>query len=449
MARLTRTSILPCALALLLVLVTGCHRREETISDGRIILDYWEKWTGFEREAMERIVEDYNASQDRVFVRFISTSQIDRKLLLATAGGTPPDIAGFWSHSVVNYAEKGALFPLDRLMARDGLSIEDYIPSVIETCRHRGFTWGLPSTPATVGLHYNKKMLAEAGFDRPPETLEEMEAYCRALTKTDENGRYLQMGFLPTDPGWWGPMFPFFFGLPIVSEDGLTLLCDTPEIVEVYEWFQSFSKDYETPRVRSFEAAFRGEFASSSNSFMSNRVAMKLQGVWMANFIKMFAPEMEWGAAPFPKVRPDMDPATVVESDILVIPRGARHVEEAWEFIKFVQQRQNMEKLCLGQQKFSPLREVSEQFYAEHANPEIRLFRELAESPNARGIPRIPIWAEYRDEMAVALDRIWVNGEEPAVALRRVKERIQPKLDRANARWEAIKSERLEDWSQL
>lgn len=372
-----------------------------------------------------------------------------RRLLLATAGGNPPDIAGFWSHSVVNYAEKGALHPLDSLMERDGLSLRDYIPSVVETCRHRGFTWGLPSTPATVALHYNKTLLREAGFEGPPKTLAEMESYCRNLNRTDQSGRYIQMGFLPTDPGWWGPMFPYFFGLPIVSEDGLTLLCDDQDVIEAYEWFQGFSSEFGTPRVRAFEAAFRGEFASSSDSFMSGRIAMKLQGVWMANFIEMFAPNMEWGAAPFPSVRDGMEPATVVESDILVIPRGSRHVEEAWAFIKFVQLRENMEKLCLGQQKFSPLREVSERFYEEHPNPEIRLFRELAESPNARGIPKIPIWAEFRDEIAVALDRIWVNGEPPAVALRRVKSRIQPKLDRANERWEAIAHERLAEWSQL
>lgn len=449
MRKLFPKALYLCLLGLILPALLSCRKQDEYTADGRLILNYWEKWTGFEREAMERIVNDYNQSQDRVFVRFVSTSQIDRKLLLATAGGNPPDVAGFWSHSVVNYAEKGALHPLDRLMERDGLSIDDYIPSVIDSCMHRGFVWGLPSTPATVGMHYNKTLLAEAGFDGPPRTLEEMDIYTRALNKTDASGRFIQMGFLPTDPGWWGPMFPFFFGLDIVSEDGETILSDTPEIVEVFEWFQSFVTDFGVSRVRTFEAAFRGEFASSSDSFMSGRIAMKLQGVWMANFIKTFAPDMEWGAAPFPAIREGMEPATVVESDILVIPRGTRHVEEAWNFIKFVQERENMEKLCLGQQKFSPLREVSDGFYEGHPNPYIRLFRELAESPNARGIPKIPVWAEFRDEMAVALDRIWVSGEDPATALRRVRTRVQPKLDRANARWEAVRAERIEEWSNL
>ena len=37
---------------------------------GRIVLEYWEKWTGFEREAMARVVEDFNQSQEKIFVRF-------------------------------------------------------------------------------------------------------------------------------------------------------------------------------------------------------------------------------------------------------------------------------------------------------------------------------------------------------------------------------------------
>ena len=89
---------------------------------------------------------------------------------------------------------------------------------------------------------------------------------------------------------------------------------------------------------------------------------------------------------------------------MLVIPRGSRHVEEAWDFIKFVQRQDNMEQLCLDQKKFSPLMEVSPAFYERHDNPFIRLFRELAESPNARAVPKIPVWVEYRDELTAAID---------------------------------------------
>lgn len=424
-------------------------------SDGRVVIRYWEKWTGFEKDAMQGIVDKYNASQDKVFVDFISTSQIDRKLLLATAGGNPPDVAGFWSHAVVSYAEKGVLYPLDSLMERDGLSRSDYVDSVIETCTYRGYVWGLPSTPATVAMHYNREMFREAGLDpdRPPETIEEFDKAARALTRDDGAGGYDRMGFVPNDPGWWDQFWGVWFGGKLISDDGTELLCNSPENVRAFAWYRSYVLDYGPDKVRSFSAAHRGQFASSSNSFMAGRVGMKLQGVWMANFIEKFGEGMDWAAAPFPAISTlEGGPATIVEADMLVIPRGSKHIEEAWDFIKFVQRPENLEELCLRQKKFSPLKEVSETFYEQHENPNIRMFRELAESPNAQWVPKTPIWIEYRDEMGVALQRLWVTSEEELTvqeAFDRVKERIQPKLDRMNEKWDAIGAQRMEEWSTL
>ena len=38
----------------------------------RIVIRYWEKWTGFEADAMRVVVNDFNASQDRIFVDYTS-----------------------------------------------------------------------------------------------------------------------------------------------------------------------------------------------------------------------------------------------------------------------------------------------------------------------------------------------------------------------------------------
>ncbi|MCB2154248.1 ABC transporter substrate-binding protein [bacterium] len=428
---------------------------DDMTDDGRVKIRYWEKWTGFEKDAMEAIVDKYNASQDKVYVEFISTSQIDRKLLLATAGGNPPDIAGFWSHAMVSYAEKGVLYPLDSLMERDGLSRDDYVPSIINTCVYRDFVWGLPATPATVALHYNKDSFREAGLDpeKPPTTIEEFDRYARLMTKVGEDGNYTHMGFVPNDPGWWDQFWGVWFGAKLLSDDGKELLCNSPENVRAFEWYRSYVTNYDSEKVRFFSSAHRGQFASSSNSFMSGRVAMKQQGVWMANFIEKFGDGMDWAAAPFPSASyVTGGPATIVETDMLVIPRGSRHVEEAWDFIKFVQKQENIEELCLLQKKFSPRKEVSEGFYEKHPNPYIRMFRALAESPNAQAVPKTPVWIEYRDELGVAQERLWVTPPDKLSvkdALDRVKERMQPKLDLMNERWEAIGQQRLEEWSNL
>lgn len=448
MDRLLGASRFLAAAALSALLAIGCTQAPERTADGRLIIDYWEKWQGFERDAMAAVVDKYNESQDRVFVRFISMSQMERKLLLAAAGGNPPDVAGFWSHTVVAYAEKGALLPLDRLMERDGISVDDYLPSVIDGCQYRGFTWGLPSTPATIALHYTKALFREAGLDpeRPPQTLEELEEYSRLLTKRDEDGRITQLGFSPADPGWWGPMWVYWFDQDLMSADGRRIQVTTPEAIEAYQWLDAFAEEYGRPSFRRFEAA-AGQFASVDNTFMSGRLAMQFQGVWMSSFIEQFAPDLEWGAAPFPGRVAGGDPLTIVESDMLVIPKGARNVEEAWDFIKFVQQQENMELLCLGQRKFSPLREVSDAFYEQHQNPEILVFRQLAESSRARGMPKMPIWDEYRNELGFAFEEVWIRGTNPTTVLRNLEARVQPRLDRALAAWDRVEEQRLAEWS--
>ena len=89
-----------------------------------------------------------------------------------------------------------------------------------------------------------------------------------------------------------------------------------------------------------------------------------------------------------------------------------------------------LEKLCLGQQKFTPLKSVSEDFWCVHPNPYIRLFRDLSLSENAVAIPQIGIWNEYNRELGNAADLIQNLKQPPALALADVQEKMQAALDR-------------------
>lgn len=444
-----RSAVCAALVLLLAALAGACRREPPPREDGRVVIEYWEKWVDFEKDAMQEIVDLYNASQDKVWVNYLSTGQIDQKLLLATAGGNPPDVAGLWAWRLYTYADMGALEPLDGLMKRDGIAREDYLPSIIDQCEYNGFTWALPTTPATLALHYNKRMFVEAGLDPevPPRTLAELDEFARRLTKRDDDGRITQLGFSPTEPGWWNDRWGYWFGADLLDDAGRRLTIDSPANLAAFQWIQAYPRTYGFRDLQSFQAS-GGQFNSGQNLFLAGRVAMVLQGVWMSNYVAKFNPDLEWGAAPFPAVDADMDPVTICEADVLVIPKGCRHKEEAWDFIRFVQRQENMERLCLGQRKFSPLARVREGFYDGHPNPEIRVFRQLAESPNAKGVPKTLVYSEYRNEITNAFDLVWRLEADPADALAEVERRIQPKLDRAVVRWERIAEERREEWAR-
>jgi spermidine/putrescine-binding protein len=135
-----------------------------------------------------------------------------------------------------------------------------------------------------------------------------------------------------------------------------------------------------------------------------------------------------------------------VQSDVVVIPKGARHPREAFEFICYLQRQDVAEKLARAQQKFTALRDVSPGFLQGHPNPAIGLFIRLARSPAVRSVPRLSIWHEYDEELAAARERVTDLRETPEVALAAVQERMQWKLDRVMRRWDAVGDERLAEW---
>ncbi|HBA83756.1 MAG TPA: hypothetical protein DCZ95_06645 [Verrucomicrobia bacterium] len=471
----TRLPILFCALLAAVAVATfsaGCSKQpNDRTPDGRIIVQYWEKWTGFESDAMQAIVDDFNASQDKIWVEKLTVSAIDRKMMLATAGGNPPDIAGLWAFSVNNYAEKSALTPLDKMLEKAGITRDHYIPVYWDLCEMHGHMWALPSTPASLALHWNKKMFRDAGLDpeRPPRTIAELDAMAEKLTvvSVTRNGKkirvhypdltpeekekkdfdLLQLGYVPSEPGWWNALWGYWFGGSIWDGDR-TLTANSPENVAAMTWFQSYPLKYGLNNIQTFGSSF-GNPSSPQSPFLAGQIAMVLQGVWMYNFIDKYSPEMEWGAAAFPSVDAEKLPnVTVAEGDVLVIPRGARHPEEAFEFIKYVNTQGPMEKLCLGQRKFSPLATMSDDFIRKHPNPYIKTFIELAKSPNARTVPRMSVWLIYSDEMGVAFGQVGTLLTTPQAALDDVQRRTQWKFDRVMRRWDLVKEDRMKEWSQ-
>lgn len=462
-------------------------------ADDAVHLIYWEKWNGFEGEAMQACVNAFNRHSElghawsgapshsmprpegvserrwrryadpdyrnrfldhagrRIYVHMLSVTEVNKKTRLAVSGGTPPDIAGLWSRDVPVFAQYQAALPLDDWIARDGPDPSEYYPCYWQMGVYQGKVWALPTTPATVALHWNKELFAAAGLDpeRPPQTLAELDAYNKKLTLRDESGRIVRMGFLPTEPGWWNYAWGNWFGGRHVSDDGRTLLCDTQPWIDAYAWLNAMAAFYGRAEVAAFKGAM-GSFDSPENGFIAGKVAMVIQGVWMANFIRNYNPALKWGAAPFPApAGTKQDPVTIAQADVLIVPRDGAHPEEAWKFVRFVNSREDpgdpeseidgMEILCLGHGKHSPFRSTTQAFLQAHPHEQLKVFSDLAASKNAIIEPMMPMWEEYRRACIASFEEVWTKGDQPghspAEVLKRLKERLQPKLDRE---WEKL-----------
>lgn len=433
-----------------LLLCGACARRsQDAAARGRITVNYWEKWTGAEAAAMQTLVDEFNRSQDRIFVHFLSISDIDRKVMLATAGGNPPDLAGLYSQDIPTYAENNALIPLDGYARAAGLTADKYLPAIWENCHYRGFLWALPTTPSALALYWNKKMFRAAGLDpdRPPRSLAELEAFNDKLTRRDAGGHIVVMGHLPQQPGWWEEEWGYWFGARLWDgRDRITAL--DPGNVAALNWVRGYSERFGVRDILGFTDT-QGNFASPANPFFRSRVAMVLQGPWLPNLIRQYAPAgFEWGCAPFPAADPAKYPeVTLVENDIIAIPQGAPHPRAAFAFLAWLSRRENIERLCIAQQKFSPLAEVSPDFYARNPNPAARIFAGLARSPGARRNPAITTWNTYKSDLLNAYNEVAMLRAAPVAALAAVQARQQKALDHMNERWARVSAARLREWT--
>lgn len=411
------------------VLVTAAIAGEKVTTrqarTDRVTVIYWEKWTGSEGEEMRKVVDAFNRSQDRIFVKYLSISGVDSKTRLATVGGTPPDIAGIWMDQLIQFADSNSLTDLTEMGKAHGLVEDYYIKGYWDSLTYNGKLIGLPSTPASIAL-YVRPDLMPADVNTPetfPKTLDGLDALNKRISKKRPDGSLEMAGFMPSNPGWWNWSWSQLFGGTLY--DGERILVDTPENVRAFKWIQKYSKEFGTTAVQNFQSGF-ANFSSPQDPFMSGQVATELNGVWKANYVKVYRPETQWFAVPFPYPddRPDLKNHTILSQDVLIIPRGAKHAKEAFEFLAYVQRQDVMEGLCKGHGKNSPLNKVSEEFFRTHPNKAIRLFDDLARSPSAIAPPKVGLFPQISAEIGVAFQEVNTGTKEPEVALKECQTRV-------------------------
>jgi ABC-type glycerol-3-phosphate transport system substrate-binding protein len=284
----------------------------------RVHIQYWEKWTGLEGQQMKEIVDEFNntvGKEKNIWVDFVSMSQIDRKTLISTAAGVPPDIAGLWDAQVLQFASMGALEPLDDYAARHGLTRDKYKHVYWDGAMYDGKLYAIPSTVWCVALLWNKEIFEEnaaqiraAGLDpdRPPRTIAELDKYAAAIDtwKTIGSDKHLSLtGFIPLEPGTATNLMPYWFGSPIADPSGTKLLLTSPEARATYDWIRGYSERLGKNKLAEFRSGFSsgatGLFDTPQNPFLVGWNSMEAQGPWMSAFIEKLKPSMNrWHVPP-------------------------------------------------------------------------------------------------------------------------------------------------------
>ncbi len=304
------------------------------ISSEPITLDVWLDLDFVATDPLfYEMAEDFERAYPNVSVNiqaFVRES-IPGKVRTALQVGDPPDLV---QGHVFAMAAQGFAEPLDDLWAEWGAEGE-FMPQAVGEVTWDGMKYGVPLDIYTLVLIYNKAHFEEAGLSYPDAgyTWLQFAEDAATLTRTTEGGepRY-GLGF--TVEPWYVFAWLAETGGDVMSGDsflGYRFTLDDPNNIEALRFLTSLARNgygpLPTSRPRDYE--------DPRKLFLNGQIAMFFGTPWDIHLIQTQSPDFPLGVTELPETPAGAGAASALGSTGLFVPRGARHREVAFEFMKW------------------------------------------------------------------------------------------------------------------
>ncbi|KIL38359.1 ABC transporter substrate-binding protein [Gordoniibacillus kamchatkensis] len=301
----------------------------------KVTLDFWAHWgSTTRRPIIEKLISDFNASQDRIFVKYTFVPFGDgwTKELAAVAAGNPPDVIIQDLVTVGQRAQKKQATNLAQFVKKDNIQ-DRFFPQLWDAVTYNNEPYGLPFNTDTRFLFYSKPAFKEVGLDpeKPPKTWDELQQYAQKLDKKSPDGKYQRIGYHAVNAGGWDLWLQNSDGKPLIDKEGPHY--NTPQKVEALNWVKSWDDRLGKKEMDAFKATFGSK---QNDPFVAGKLAMTVQnGTYYAQIKDFMKPE-DIGMAPMPEFRPGTGNWSVGGGFDLEIPYGAKHPQESYEFMKYL-----------------------------------------------------------------------------------------------------------------
>jgi multiple sugar transport system substrate-binding protein len=296
---------------LLTLLVLALGVGNFTSAQEPVTLEFWGGWTGPDGQIMQDLVDQWNAENPGIQVTLTvqQWSPLFDSFMVSSSAGEAPDILAMHPQEMPQFAVLGLLSPLDdAIQGLQSIKQENYPASAWNPNIYDGVLYAIPLDLHMHGLFYNVDLLAEAGFDGPPTTGDELLEMGRMLT-IDANGLH------PGDEGfdaenvvqyainmhtnhhaffqWWSLYNQL--GGTLISEDGTECSMDLEKGAQAWQFLQDL--------VYVNGIAPQGQ-TNYDADFLSGRTAMLIDGPWRIPALIAAHDDtgFNWASAKYPQI---------------------------------------------------------------------------------------------------------------------------------------------------
>jgi len=298
---------------------------------GPVTLTFWNAYSATAEEPYveKTLIPAFEASHPNITVQAVNIpyDQFHQKLLTAIAGGTAPDVARLDIIWQPEFANLGALVPLDQTMSDFSTYQNAVFPGPLATTFYQGHYYGLPLDTNTRVLIYNKTVLQQAGIANPPATTDEFLADCAKIKALGPNHYcFADGGMYGWATGPWVWSFGGDFASPDLSK--ATGFINGPDTVAAYTFLKNaLDAGYIHPGIK-------GGGVDTNAGLANGSIAMDLDGPWFfASFPTQF-PNVQIGSALMPAGKAGS--ISVVGGEDIAEFQESKNQAAATEFIRFM-----------------------------------------------------------------------------------------------------------------
>ncbi|MCD9023210.1 extracellular solute-binding protein [Cohnella silvisoli] len=404
---------LPIALAVWLVIgigVTGCGSGESIIGGSNVEkvmepaaneeITVWhtysdvESWT-FEHEVIPAFEKQHPE------IRVVSVKRpyenIKGALISETTSGSGPDVGRLDMVWLAEFAKLGLVDPIDGYPEFPRISKMIH-KTALESSKYAGRYYGVPLNMNTKAAIYSRKLLKQAGLDRPPATMDELVAL------SERTGWQLGVNGINT----WS-ILPYFTGLggKLTNDDYTKSVgyLDSPASIRAVQTLKRLldkgliSEDVLSGKLERWLAIQDGKLLMMDEGPWYYTILSHVDGYNIENMLDNTV------LAPFPHNAGQK--GAIIGGENLVLMKSSRHKQAAWTFMKWmagVPAQQIMFKTGLLPTNV----EASES--KESLSPTIRPY---VESLNASFLrPPVTNWAKIDKQFNESFERI-LRGRVP------------------------------------
>lgn len=311
-------------------------------NEGEVVeIEFWGWWSSEARKPhIEHMVNSFNDSQDRIKVTYVDIpwDDIFTKNIAQIVDGNPCDVMAGNFGDVPYRASQDQLTALDDYLG--DLDTSKFFEVYLDNCKGEdGKTYALPLVADTRFIYYNKELFAAVGVSEEngnmPKTWEELQNLAFQLDKFNDDGSIDVMGFHPSlgnggNDAW---IVNANAGKLWYDPDAEKMIVDTDLNKKAMEYIMSYTEHYTQRTVDDYKAAFSSGMA---DPFCSGKLAMLIQTNAYRSAIKQNAPDLDYGVMLMPEMTEGNGHWVNGGGFTIEIPFGAKHPEEAMEFIKWM-----------------------------------------------------------------------------------------------------------------